>query len=299
MVTAEIITIGDEILIGQVIDSNSAWIAKQLNSYGISVSQITSISDTTEAITNAIDNASGKNKIVLLTGGLGPTKDDITKSTLAKYFNCNLVRNNEVLEDIKSFLSYRSVGMNELNEKQADVPDKCSIFRNKYGTAPGMCFENNDSVIISMPGVPHEMKGIMKFSVLPYLKSRYKTPIILHKTVLVPNVPESHLATKLESWENNLPEHLKLAYLPSPGLIRLRFSMIGDSKQEMETIIDSEIKKLYKIIPDNITGIEEEDLENRVASVLKKNDKTIATAESCTGGNIAKLLTSISGSSVN
>ncbi|MBT3207456.1 MAG: competence/damage-inducible protein A [Bacteroidetes bacterium] len=293
----EIITIGDELLIGQVVDTNSAWMAEHLNMNGLNVYQITSISDNRNHIFDAIDTALERAEIILLTGGLGPTKDDITKNTLCEYFDTHLIMNDDVLAKIKKFLSSRKSALNELNRQQALVPENCKIIQNENGTAPALWFEKNNKVIVSMPGVPFEMKQIMSDKIIPALKNRFKTKNIIHKTVLVAGLFEAQLAEILHDWEEQLPANLKLAYLPSPGRIRLRFSIVGENREDLLKIIDNEIIKLKAIIPDSVFGFEEDTLEKVVGDLLKKKKLSLSTAESCTGGNIAHLLTSVAGSS--
>jgi len=297
MIKAEIITIGDEILIGQIVDTNSAWMAKELNKIGIAVYQITSVSDQREHIIQALDNAKKNVDIILITGGLGPTKDDITKKVLAEYFNTKLVQNEQVLKDVQDFITGRRVPMNALNVLQAEVPENCEVIRNHYGTAPGMWFESDNKIIISMPGVPYEMKGIMEKYIIPKFVQRFKTQHIIHKTLLVHGVPESQLATNLSEWEDALPKSIKLAYLPSPGLIRLRFTTYTENLDAGNEMINQEIEKLYQLIPDNISGYEEENIEGLIGNVLREKELTLSTAESCTGGYIASQITSVSGSS--
>lgn len=294
---AEIITIGDEILIGQIIDSNSAFIAKELNNIGVSIVQITSTSDTEQAIINSIKSAETRAEIIIMTGGLGPTKDDITKHTIAKYFDTELVFNQDVYNHVKELLSSRGISMNELNSKQAYLPKNCKVLFNKVGTASGMLFKQNGKTYISMPGVPFEMKYIIKEGVVPYIKNNFVTEEIIHKTILTQGIPESHLAKTIENWENNLPKELKLAYLPQPGIVRLRLSTKGKDRAKLISIIDNEAVKLNKIIPDAIFGYNEEKIEEVIYALLKKQNKTLSTAESCTGGYISSLITSIPGSS--
>ena len=295
--TAEIITIGDEILIGQVIDTNSAFIAEKLNDIGIDVRQITTVGDSKQQIFAALDNALKYSELVIFTGGLGPTDDDITKETLAEYFNTELEINKDVLSDIKKFISARMSKLNERNIKQAEVPKNCKIIRNQNGTAAGMWFEKNDSVIVSMPAVPFEMKEMTNVGLIPLLKKHFKTPSVIHKTVQTFGIPEAMLAEKLSSWEKQLPQRLKLAYLPSPERIRLRFSCISDDKKKSEDFINTEIEKLKSIIGDSVFGYGDVFLQEVIGEILKNKTKTIATAESCTGGNISRLITSVSGSS--
>ncbi len=293
---AEIITIGDEILIGQIVDSNSAYIGQELNKTGISVTQITTVSDDKHKILKAISEAEKRANLIILTGGLGPTKDDITKKTIAEYFNDELIFNKDVYNHVKNLLSGRGITMNELNSKQAYVPSTCKVLFNDLGTAPGMLFEKNNKIYFSTPGVPFEMKFLIKERLIPYLKEKFTFDSIIHKVVMTQGIPESHLATIIEDWENNLPKDIKLAYLPQPGLVRLRLSAQGD-KEKLIKQIDNEIDKLNKIIPEAIFGYDEEKIEFSVFNLLKKEGKTMSTAESCTGGNISALITSISGSS--
>lgn len=293
---AEIITIGDELLIGQVVDTNSAWIGQELNKIGIEVLRIVSIRDREEEITEAIDNAMKRVNIVLVTGGLGPTKDDITKQTLCNYFHTELIFSEEVFENIKRVLAGK-IPMNALNKCQAMVPKDCTVINNPVGSAAASWFERDGKVLVSMPGVPQEMTVVMQESVLPRLQDKFLRDIIIHRTFLVQHHPESVLAEKLESWESSLPECIKLAYLPKLGIIRLRLTGRGQNKNEVENILDSESLKLEKILGDDI--IEENDipLEVIVGELLKKKNLTVSTAESCTGGSIAARLTSIAGSS--
>ncbi len=294
---AEIITIGDEILIGQIVDSNSAWIAQRLNETGITIYQITSISDNKEHILSALKQAGSRSDLVLITGGLGPTKDDITKEILCEFFDTKLVFHQPSFEDIKVFVKSRNSVLNELNKKQAEIPENCKAIRNLNGTAPGMWFEKDGKVFISMPGVPYEMKAMMADTIIPGLQAKFKTSNIVHKTILVHGLPEAVLAEKLDNWEEQLPDFLKLAYLPSPGLIRLRFSAYGVEPEIVEKEIVKQVEELKKIVPDNIVGLDKQKLEEEVGILLKNNKLTISTAESCTGGRIASLITSVSGSS--
>lgn len=294
---AGIITIGDEILIGQIVDTNSAWIANELNLIGIDVVRITSISDNKKDIFKALDNVKEDVNVVLITGGLGPTDDDITKSALAEYFGVDLVQNKDVLKHIEQFVLKRKAQMNERNIKQATVPENCKILTNKIGTAPAMLFDEKKKIIISMPGVPFEMKEIMKYHVIPLLKKKNKSNHIIHKVVLTQGLPESKLAEVLEDWERELPEEISLAYLPSPGIIKLRLSAKGNDKIFLERLINEELEKLERIIPELICGYDLDSLEGIIGKILIQLNKTLSTAESCTGGNIAHLITSISGSS--
>ena len=294
---AEIITIGDEILIGQVIDTNSAWMAESLNRIGVSVVQITSVPDQEPAIIQAIDQAGIRASIILITGGLGPTRDDLTKNVLASYFGGKLVRNEEALGMIKDFLGSRGVDMNELNLGQAMIPDNCTAIPNRWGTAPGMWFRKDDKDFISMPGVPYEMKGMMTGFILPELRKKYNLPVILHRTVVTQGIPESHLARLLQEYEDTLSKEIRLAYLPSPGIVRLRLSITGKDKNKTENILNSELERLLSIISDHVVGTADEKLEKIIGELLYKKSSTLSIAESCTGGMIAHLITSIPGSS--
>ncbi len=294
---AEIITIGDEILIGQIVDTNSAWIADQFNMNGIEIYQITSVHDDHEHILEALKNAEQKVDLVILTGGLGPTKDDITKNTLCEYFNTKLVVHEPTFQHIKKRFTKLKIDMNRLNRDQALVPEMCIVLPNKEGTAPGIWLEKNDTIFISVPGVPFEMKYLIENEVFPRLRNSGKTKAIYHKTVLTQGLPESMLADKLEKWEDALPDNVKLAYLPSPMAVRLRLSATGKDKALLEKLVESEIDKLKKIIPQNIYGYNNETLAEVIGRILVKNGNTLAVAESCTGGLISHLITSVPGSS--
>lgn len=293
---AEIITIGDELLIGQVVDTNSAWMGQELNKIGIEVLRIVSIRDREEEILEAVDNAMKRVNIVLMTGGLGPTKDDITKQTLCKYFNTELVFNEEVYENVKRVLAGK-IPMNKLNKSQALVPKDCIVINNPVGSASISWFERNDKVLVSMPGVPQEMTAVMTESILPKLHERFQTDVIIHRTFLVQHYPESILAEKLETWENALPECIKLAYLPKLGIIRLRLTGRGQKEEEVKDILECETNKLKEILGEDILCEEDTPLEIIIGELLKKKKLTVSTAESCTGGSIAARLTSIAGSS--
>lgn len=300
---AEIITIGDEILIGQIVDTNSAWIGTQLNFSGIKVKQISSVSDDREHILKALHEAENRADLILITGGLGPTKDDITKKTLAEYFGVGMIQHTETENMVRQFFAKRGRELTELNRKQAEVPENCEVLLNHQGTAPGMWFEVRNKIFVSMPGVPFEMKALMENLVLPKLKSKFSLPAIYHKTLLTNGIGESFLAEKIEDWENSLAEeNLKLAYLPSPGMVRLRLSGIGKNSDELKTKIELAFERLIPQINEYFFGYEEygkepDSLEKIIAELLLKNNKTLALAESCTGGYISHLITSIAGSS--
>ena len=293
---AELITIGDELLIGQVVDTNSAWMGRELNNIGIEVLRIVSVRDREEEILEAIDNAMKRVNIVLVTGGLGPTKDDITKQTLCKYFNTELIFSEEVFENVKRVLAGK-IPMNKLNKGQAMVPKNCTVINNPVGSASVSWFERDGKVLVSMPGVPQEMTTVMAESVLPKLHERFQTDVIMHQTFLVQHYPESVLAEKLEAWEVALPDCIKLAYLPKLGIIRMRLTGRGHDRKEVETLLNREKAKLETILGEDIFSEEDTPLEVIIGELLKKRKLTVSTAESCTGGSIAERLTSIAGSS--
>ncbi len=297
---AEIITIGDEILIGQIVDSNSAFIGKELNKIGISVYQITSIQDDESHILQALKEAQSRAQIVIITGGLGPTKDDITKHTLCKYFNDTLIENKEVLLHIEELFRKHisSKPISDINKQQALVPSKAQVLHNDCGTAPGMWIEGNDTVFVSLPGVPFEMKHLIKDRVIPKIVKTFKRPHILHKTIITYGIGESALSEKIEAWENELPSFIKLAYLPNLGSVKLRLSAKGEDKEELSNAVALALKKLYSIIGDVIYGEEDGDtIESSVAKLLTNKKMSLAAAESFTGGRIAEKITAIPGAS--
>lgn len=294
---AEIITIGDEILIGQIVDTNSAWLGEHLNLYGIEIYQITSVHDSREHILAAIDGAAKNADLVLITGGLGPTKDDITKHTLCEYFNTKLVLNEEALAWVEEMLTKRNVKINQLNRDQALVPGNCTVIHNGTGTAPGMWFEKDDTIFVSMPGVPFEMIHMMENEILPRLQATGKTKSIYHKTILTQGLPESMLAEKIEDWENQLPSFIKLAYLPNALMVRLRLSAYGTDQELLKAGVERQIELLKAIIPDHIFGFNDDTLAGVIGEKLTALGCTLSTAESCTGGNIAHFITSNPGSS--
>jgi nicotinamide-nucleotide amidase len=294
---AEIITIGDEILIGQIVDTNSAWIAEQFNLSGIEIYQITSVHDDIHHIKEALKKAEEKVDLVILTGGLGPTKDDITKHTLCEYFNTKLMFHEPTFEHIKQRFKNRNIDLNKLNRDQALVPEACTVLPNKAGTAPGMWFEKNDTIFVSVPGVPFEMKYLVEHEILSRLKNNGKTKAIYHKTVQTQGLPESMLAQRIENWENSLPKNIKLAYLPNPMSVRLRLSAMGTDMDELKNQVGAEIERLKQLIPDHIFGYDNETLAKVIGRMLLENSQTLAVAESCTGGYISHLITSIPGSS--
>ena len=295
---AAIITIGDELLIGQTIDTNSAWIGAELSNAGFDVGRITSVHDRKEDILNALREAEGKTDVVLITGGLGPTSDDITKPTLCEFFNTRLVTDNEVLRMIEEMMARRNFPMNDKNRQQAEVPESCRVLKNTSGTAPGMWFEKDSTIYISMPGVPHEMKYLMTEHVLPELKKRFTSQTIIHKNIMTYGTFESRLAEILEGFEAGLPCNIKLAYLPAAGVIKLRLTGTGSDHNNLSKLINEQVQKLYRIIPQFIYGEDEVSLETVIGKLLTAGNMTVSTAESCTGGEIAHLLTSVAGSSV-
>jgi nicotinamide-nucleotide amidase len=293
--TAEIVTVGDEILIGQIVDTNSAWMANELNLAGVKVNRITSISDNAEAIIRALSEAEKNADIILITGGLGPTNDDITKKVLAGYFgSTRMIVHEPSLKFIESFFIKRGIVMNELNKQQAEVPDCCTVIPNNHGTAPGMWFEKGKTVCVSMPGVPSEMMKMLP-DVLALLKKKIVLPEIFHKTLMTYGIPESELAKKIEIWENSLPNDVALAYLPNIETgVKLRLSTyVSGGKQ----IIEEEFSKLVTVLGKYAYGYEPDTLESVLGELLLEKVATVATAESCTGGRIAHRITSVSGSS--
>lgn len=296
---AEIITIGDEILIGQIVDTNSQFIGQQLNKIGVSVYQITSIQDDQQHILNALQEAQERVDIVIITGGLGPTKDDITKKTIAQFFNDDeIVEYPEVIAHIKGLFKKINHPFREVQRYQAQLPSKATLLMNNFGTAPGMWFYENETVFVSLPGVPYEMKGLITNKVLPKIQQQFKLPFILHKTIMTYGQGESTIAEIIEDFEDSLPNHIKLAYLPSFGRVRLRLSAKGDNKIKLEKELNDKVEAIYKLIPDIITGLDDDSsLEKRVGELLQKNNQTICTAESVTGGKIASNLVSVAGSS--
>ncbi|WP_296682923.1 CinA family nicotinamide mononucleotide deamidase-related protein [Flavobacterium sp.] len=296
---AAIVTIGDEILIGQIVDTNSGFIAKSLDKIGIETHEMLSISDNKQHILDTFALLQNKLDVVIITGGLGPTKDDITKHTLCEYFGDTLVRNTEVENHVIDLIE-RALGRvaSQINKDQALVPSRCTVLHNQVGTAPGMWIKKENTVFISLPGVPYEMKYLIENQVIPKLVHEYQRPYIIHKTILTYGQGESHVAERIEDWENQLPECIKLAYLPSPGRVRLRLTARGENKHQLEEAIALNLKSLDAIIHDIIVGFEEDDtIEVVLGRILKEKKQTIATAESCTGGKIAQLVASVPGAS--
>jgi nicotinamide-nucleotide amidase len=294
---ASIITIGDELLIGQTIDTNSAWMAQELNKIGVWVKRRVAVGDSREDIWQSIDEELKQSDIVLLTGGLGPTADDITKPLLCDYFGGKMVVNEQVLEHVKNIFLRLKRPLLERNLKQAEVPDVCEVLMNERGTAPGMLFRRQEKIIVSMPGVPHEMKGLMSKKVIPLLLKEFNMPVILHRTLLTAGVGESFIAEKIQVWEEALPGHIKLAYLPNYGMVRLRLTTQGTDEQGLQTELDHLFKELQELVQEWLVAVKDEPLEKALGDLLLARNKTIATAESCSGGYIAHLLTSVPGSS--
>ena len=296
---AELITIGDEILIGQIVNTNSVFLAKALNNIGIEIIQITSISDKKEDIISALKSSEKRAKLVILTGGLGPTSDDLTKQTLCSYFNDKLIENKEILDHIEEiFKKYVTTPINDQNRKQALLPSKAKIFKNNYGTASGMWFEKNGQVIISLPGVPFEMKSLMTKEVIPKLQNHFTRPFIIHKTIITYGLGESAIAEIISTWENSLPDDLKLAYLPSLGRVRLRISGKGPDRKSINDKIDREIDKLLPLIKDIFVGYEDVSLfEEKIQAQFLIKNKTLSLAESITGGEISARLAKVPGAS--
>ena len=296
---AELITIGDEILIGQIVNTNSVFLAKALNDIGIEITQITSISDKKDDIIGALKLSEKRAKLVILTGGLGPTSDDLTKQTLCSYFNDKLIENKEILDHIEEiFKKYVTTPINEQNRKQALLPSKAKIFKNNYGTASGMWFEKNGQVIISLPGVPFEMKSLMTNEVIPKLQNHFTRPFIVHKTIITYGLGESAIAEIISIWENSLPDDLKLAYLPNLGRVRLRISGKGPDRKSINDKIDKEIDKLLPLIKDIFVGYEDvSSFEEKIQAQFLLKNKTLSLAESCTGGEISARLAKVPGAS--
>lgn len=298
MINTSIITIGDELLIGQVIDTNSAWMAQQLNKAGIRVNRRVAVGDVWDEIWNALDEEAQHADIILITGGLGPTADDITKPLLCKYFEGKLVVNEAALQNVQVlFEKIFKRPLTERNIKQAEVPDTCTVIQNKRGTAPGMLFEKNGKLFISMPGVPHEMKGMMESDVIPLLREKYKVPYITHRTLMTFGIGESMIADNIQAYEEALPSHIRLAYLPNYGMVRLRLTASGNDKASVDQEMNDSFSTLQELVSEHLVTNEDEKMEEVVAKLLTQKQKTMSTAESCTGGYIAHLITSIPGSS--
>ncbi|MES2265717.1 MAG: competence/damage-inducible protein A [Bacteroidota bacterium] len=294
---AEIITIGDEILIGQIVDTNSAWMAQKLNEEGIRVKQISSVSDDKQHILKALAEAAQRADIILITGGLGPTKDDITKLTIAEYFGVGLVLNNDALQNVEDIFKRYNRPLLEVNRKQAEVPANCEIILNNNGTAPGMWFNVGGKIYVSMPGVPFEMKYMMEEAVIPKLKQTLKLPVIIHKTILTAGEGESFLADKIADIENDLPPNIKLAYLPKMGQVRLRLSAYGDGEASLQNKLEAFAARIVERVGANVVATEDIPLEKVILNYMAQRGLTLSVAESCTGGYVSHLLTQHEGSS--
>ena len=296
---ATIVTIGDEILIGQIVDTNSGFIAKSLDKIGVEVSEMISISDDKNHILNTFATLQDKVDLVIITGGLGPTKDDVTKKTFCDYFEDELVVDQKVLTHVTQLIEgFYKRTITQINKDQALVPSKCTVLHNQVGTAPGMWMKKENTVFISLPGVPFEMKYLVEHEIIPKVVVEYDRPYIIHRTILTYGQGESLVAERIEEWENNLPEFIKLAYLPALGRVRLRLSARGTDKKILEEALEENINSLDAIIHDIIVGFDEDEtIEFVIGKMLKKQNKTLSTAESCTGGMIAQVLTSVSGAS--
>jgi nicotinamide-nucleotide amidase len=296
-ILAELLTIGDEILYGQIVDTNSQWMSVELDKVGIKVIRKTTVGDQEDEILTAFAEAEKRADIVLITGGLGPTSDDLTKPLLARYFNCKLEIHEEALQEITAFFKSRGREMIEPNRQQAALPVCCTKITNPIGTAPGMWFEKNGKVFMSMPGVPHEMKKMMTERVIPKLKEKFQTPNIYHRVIRTIGIGESFLAEKIATWENSLPEHIKLAYLPSLGEVKLRLTGFSNSSTHLENEIDVLVEKLKVIAGDYIYGYGDESIEVAIGKMLRERKLTLSMAESCTGGYLSHLITSVPGCS--
>ncbi|AGA78694.1 competence/damage-inducible protein A [Echinicola vietnamensis] len=296
-ITAEIIAIGDELLYGQIMDTNSHWISKELDQIGVRVVRKTTVGDNEPDILHAFRHAQNRANIILITGGLGPTKDDLTKPLLAKYFECSIEPFPEAIADVKAFFEKRGRELTPLNKLQGHLPTKCQYVKNDRGTAPGMWFEENGCVWMSMPGVPHEMQFLMENFVLPKIKTLFSLPVIYHKVIKTAGIGESWLADMIAEWEDQLPSHIKLAYLPSLGEVKLRLTAFGDDINQLQEEVNQYIQQVKPLIKNYIYGYDQETIAEAIGRILTLNKKTISIAESCTGGYVSHLVTAIPGSS--
>lgn len=294
---ARLLTIGDEILIGQITDTNSAYIAQKFNEIGLSIEEIISIGDAEKIIIDALEKYSRTSDILITTGGLGPTKDDITKKALSRFLGKELIRDEEVLKELEIRFKNRGLSFNSLNQDQALVPEGSTVLKNPLGSAPGIWSEKNDCIIINLQGVPFEMKNLIKTEVIPLLRARFSLPFKIHRHLTVANYPESELALTLAEWENNLPPGFGLAYLPERGRVKLRISVTGEDRDLMASRIETEVKKLKEILGKDLVSTVNDRPEMILGEKLREKNKTISTAESCTGGSIARMITSVPGSS--
>lgn len=297
LIKAEIIAIGDELLYGQIMDTNSHWISQELDLIGVKVVRKTTVGDNRADILTALAEAENRADIILITGGLGPTQDDLTKPLLAEYFGCDIIEFPEAVEAVTSFFRKRGREMTQLNILQGHLPSCCTYVPNEVGTAPGMWFEKNGRYWMSMPGVPHEMKKLMRDFVLPKLPKVFELPIIYHKLIKTAGIGESWLADLIKDWENNLPQHIRLAYLPSLGHVKLRLTAFGKDKHTLESEVEHQIHEVLPLIEKFVYGYNEETLETAIGKLLKNAGKTLALAESCSGGYVSHLITTVAGSS--
>lgn len=297
MVKAEVITIGDEILFGQITDTNTQWIGTELTQIGIRVIRKTSVGDNEADILAALAEAETRADLILITGGLGPTKDDITKKTFCQYFDTELIINEDALALITDFFVKRGREMTDLNRQQAAIPKNAEYVKNSWGTAPGMWIERNGKVFIAMPGVPFEMKNLMSKRLLPKLQAHFETPVIYHKMIKTVGIGESFLAEKIEAWEDALPPHIKLAYLPHFGQVRLRLTATGSNLATLQAEAQAQVEQVLPLIKNNVFGFDTDELETVVGSLLKSQEASVVTAESCTGGYVSHLITKVPGSS--
>jgi nicotinamide-nucleotide amidase len=297
MVRAEIITIGDEILYGQILDTNTQWISLELDKLGIKTVRKSSVGDQASEITQILQEASSRADIVFITGGLGPTKDDLTKKILADFFDCGLAMHTEALQDVTEFFAKRGRELSDINRDQALLPTKAQFVPNKQGTAPCMWFEEKGLIWVSMPGVPFEMKAIMETEVLPRVMKHFKTPVIFHKVIKTVGIGESYLSDLIQDWELSLPAHIKLAYLPSLGIVKLRLTAFGDDLKSLSADVETELARVMPLISSYVFGYEKEELAEVVGELLRKSKASLGVAESCTGGHLAHQFTQISGSS--
>jgi nicotinamide-nucleotide amidase len=293
----ELVTIGNELLTGKTIDTNSAWMAEHLYHAGIQVNRITSVSDSRESILEILEETASRADIVILTGGLGPTSDDVTKPALCEFFNTRLVFDKKVFNHIESLLYSRRLKLNEYNVKQAEVPESAIVLQNDEGTAPGLWFDKNNRIFISLPGVPFEMKGLMSKRVIPALRKKYKFPATYSRTVITQGSFEAFLAERLRDFEMALPSNIALAYLPSPGIIKLRLYAKGTDSKKLKDEVEMQVLKLSEIIPEYVAGFDEDTLERTIGNLLLERGQTLSVAESCTGGTLASMITAVPGSS--
>lgn len=296
-ILAELLTIGDEILYGQIVDTNSQWMSSEMDKIGVKVIRKTSVGDVDQEILTAFEEAEKRADIVLITGGLGPTSDDLTKPLLAKYFNCEMKLHPEALQEVTAFFKSRGRELTETNKQQAVLPVCCTKITNVIGTAPGMWFERNGKVFMSMPGVPYEMKRMMTEQVIPRLKEKFKTPTIVHRIVRTIGIGESIIADKISAWEKALPPHIKLAYLPSIGEVKLRLTGTGNDEKILKAEVDALVEKLLPIINEYVYSLTDETIQEAIGRMLRERNLSISVAESCTGGYVSHLITTVPGSS--